>query len=149
MGVTTVLLPGKREGERESQRIDRGKGSADSLLSIESGIKILNSRTLCIERISRLSRLSSFPSAGGRQEQVRVFASGEQAKVLRVTQSPLELSWASAKSRSNWFLSFPSHFCPIRFNTVIMYITMHMMSDDARKYSGALALYNIFVIPRT
>ena len=51
------LLPGtlgEREGERESQRIDRGKGSADSLLSIQSGIKILNSRTLCIERISRL-----------------------------------------------------------------------------------------------
>ena len=53
------LLPGtlgEREGERESQRIDRGKGSANSLLSKESRIKILNSRTLCIERISRLAK---------------------------------------------------------------------------------------------
>ena len=56
------LLPGtlgEREGKRESQRIDRGKGSADSLLSRESGIKILNSHTLCIERISRLIQFRS------------------------------------------------------------------------------------------
>ena len=45
---------GEREGERESQRINRGKGRADSLLFKESGIKILNLHTLFIERISRL-----------------------------------------------------------------------------------------------
>ena len=54
-----LLLPllngtlGEREGKRESQRIDEGKAAQILWLSKESGIKILNSRTLCIERISR------------------------------------------------------------------------------------------------